>query len=58
MQNAKKPENEEEKSNQKGVPFTDNWDICWQDHGGLNPDFLSSLKPWQRVNHFMGKTFP
>ena len=25
----------------------------WQDHG-INPDLLSSLAPYQRVNHFLG----
>eukprot|EP00347_Sterkiella_histriomuscorum_P024455 403331059 len=30
------------------------WDILWFDHGGLTPEFLSSMLPWQRVNHFLG----
>lgn len=30
------------------------WDINWFDHGGLTPEWLSTLLPWQRVNHFLG----
>ena len=30
------------------------WDIAWFDTGGLTPEILSSLLPWQRVNHFLG----
>jgi tubulin polyglutamylase TTLL6/13 len=29
------------------------WDICWQDFG-INPLLLREMKPWQRVNHFLG----
>ena len=31
----------------------DNWDIYWAD-GGMTPEFLSSLAPCQRVNHYLG----
>ena len=30
-----------------------NWDMCWQDFG-ITPEQLSSLSPFQRVNHFLG----
>lgn len=30
------------------------WDINWFDNGGLTPEWLSTLLPWQRVNHFLG----
>jgi tubulin polyglutamylase TTLL6/13 len=30
------------------------WDINWFDNGGLTPEWLSTLQPWQRVNHFLG----
>lgn len=29
------------------------WDICWTD-AVIYPDKLSKMKPWQRINHFMG----
>lgn len=29
------------------------WEIWWQDFG-IQPEFLSSLQPFQRVNHFLG----
>lgn len=29
------------------------WEIWWQDFG-IQPDFLSNMLPYQRVNHFLG----
>jgi len=32
---------------------TEDWDLCWQD-GGVSPEFLNKMKPYQKVNHFPG----
>ena len=29
------------------------WDICWSD-GGVQPERLMKMQPFQRINHFPG----
>ena len=42
---------DEKKLVPKKEPFT--WDIYWQD-SGMTPDFMASVGPCQRINHFLG----
>lgn len=35
------------------IEDNDDWDICWSD-GGVQPERLMKMKPFQRINHFPG----
>lgn len=33
---------------------TADWDIYWCDTGGITPEQLQRMKPYQRINHYPG----